>query len=83
MDLFAAILARKLELPVINRTGLEGVFNFKLNWSLESAKPAESGTTEAPSLFTAIQEQLGLRLRSQKATVEMLVIDHVEKPSEN
>jgi uncharacterized protein (TIGR03435 family) len=38
---------------------------------------------EGASLFTAIQEQLGLRLRSQKAPVEILVIDHVEKPSEN
>jgi uncharacterized protein (TIGR03435 family) len=74
MDSFAKILARKTDLPVVNHTGLEGIFNFQLHWT-EGA--------EGASLFTAIQEQLGLRLRSQKLPVEILVIDHIEKPSEN
>jgi uncharacterized protein (TIGR03435 family) len=78
MDLFAKVLARKTELPVANHTGLEGVFNFKLQWA-----PDSSATAEGASLFTAIQEQLGLRLRSQRAPVEVLVIEHVERPSEN
>jgi uncharacterized protein (TIGR03435 family) len=73
-----------MDLPVVNRTGLEGVFNLKLQWTPESAKPIKDGAAmEGTSIFTAIQEQLGLRLRSQKAPVEILAIDHAEKPSEN
>jgi uncharacterized protein (TIGR03435 family) len=83
MDAFARILARTTELPVVNHTGLEGLFNFKLQWTPERARPVGGDTTEGVSLFTAIQEQLGLRLGSQKAPVEVLVIDHVEKPSAN
>ena len=83
MDSFAKILARTMELPVVNQTGLEGIFNFKLHWTLESARRVDGGLMEGASIFTAIQEQLGLRLRSEKRPVEILVIDHVEKPSEN
>ena len=78
MDRFAEILSRQMDLPVVNHTGLEGVFNLKLKWTPESAK-----APEGPSIYTAIQEQLGLRLRAGKVPVEVLVIDHVEKPSEN
>jgi uncharacterized protein (TIGR03435 family) len=85
MDLpaFAQRLARDMELPVVNQTGLPGIYNFKLRWTPENSKALIDGTAEWPSIFTAIQEQLGLRLHSQKAPVEVLVIDHVEKPSEN
>ena len=76
MDAFARILARSMDLPVVNHTGLDGVFNFMLQW-------APDGSTDGPSISTALQEQLGLRLRSTKAPVEILVIDHLEKPSEN
>jgi uncharacterized protein (TIGR03435 family) len=62
---------------VVNQTGLDGVFNLKLQWTPDVT--AANGI----SIFTAIQEQLGLRLRSQKAPVDVLVIDHAEKPSEN
>jgi len=83
MDLFARVLARNADLPVLNRTELAGIFNFKLHWTPASTRPADAAAMEGPSLFTAIQEQLGLRLRAQKAPVEVLVIDHVEKPSGN
>jgi uncharacterized protein (TIGR03435 family) len=76
MESFAKIISRKMDLPVVNRTGLEGHFNFKLEWAPESANAG-------PSIFTAIQEQLGLRLRSQKSPIEIIVVDHAEKPSEN
>ena len=82
MDAFARILARKTELPVVNHTGLDGIFDFQLQWTPERTRPSD-GAMEGASIFTAIQEQLGLRLRSQKAPVEVLVIDHVEKPSAN
>ena len=86
MDRFAEILSRQMDLPVVNRTGIDGVFNLKLKWTPESARPAkpeDSAAAEGPSIFTAIQEQLGLRLHAQKIPLEVLVIDHAEKPSEN
>ena len=80
MDRFAEVLSRQMDLPVVNRTGLDGAFNLKLEWTLETSK---SAAMEGPSIFTSIQQQLGLRLRSQKTPIEILVIDHAEKPSEN
>jgi uncharacterized protein (TIGR03435 family) len=82
MATFARVLAREAELPVVNQTGLQGIFNFKLHWVKEPTQPA-GGEPAGPSLFTALQEQLGLRLRSQKAPIKTLIIDQVEKPSEN
>jgi uncharacterized protein (TIGR03435 family) len=78
MDRFAEILSRQMDLPVVNHTELDGVFNLKLQWT-----PETTALPEGPSLFTAIQEQLGLRLHPRKIPVEVLVIDHVEKPTEN
>jgi uncharacterized protein (TIGR03435 family) len=83
MDAFAKILARKIELPVVNHTSLEGGFNVKLQWTPEGARPGDGVAAEGASIFTAIQEQLGLRLRLQKTPVEVVVIDHAERPSEN
>ena len=83
LDSFARILARKMDLPVVNHTGLEGIFDFKLHWTPDTTRPQAGSAPEWPSIFTAIQEQLGLRLRSQKAPVQVLVIDHAERPSEN
>lgn len=83
MDALARVLGRQTDLPVVNQTGLQGIFNFKLTWTPERARQANSGGADAPSLFTAIQEQLGLRLRQQNAPLEMLVIEHAEKPTAN
>ena len=87
MDHFAWVLARQMDLPVVNRTGLEGAFNLKLTWTPDSGQPArpggDSGLPDGPSIFTAMQEQLGLRLRSEKTPVAVLVVDHAERPSEN
>jgi uncharacterized protein (TIGR03435 family) len=55
------------------------VFNLKLEWNPRITDP----TAEGPSVFTAVQEQLGLRLRAQKTPVEMIVVDHAERPSGN
>src|SRR5579883_151928 len=71
MDRFAQVLARQMDLPVVNQTGLEGAFDFKLEWTPENERSKPDAGT---SIFTAIQEQLGLRLRAQKAPVEVLVI---------
>src|SRR5262249_20360970 len=66
--------------PVVDRTGLTGEFTF----DLEFAPPdAPLGESSAPSVFTAVQEQLGLKLESAKVPAEVLIIDLAEKPSEN
>jgi uncharacterized protein (TIGR03435 family) len=80
MDLFAKVLARNVELPVVNQTRLEGPFNFKLEWTPDGDKPSRDS---GPSIFTALQEQLGLRLRTGKAPVEVVVIGRAEKPAAN
>lgn len=77
MSRFAEVLSRQTDLPVVDRTGLPGAFNLKLEWARDSAK------TDGPSIFAALQEQLGLRLESRKIPIEILVIDHAERPSEN
>ena len=74
----ASFLASRLDRPVIDHTGIKGQFDFQLEWS-----PDQSSDSPKPSVFTALQEQLGLRLEANKGPVEILIIDSVEKPSEN
>jgi uncharacterized protein (TIGR03435 family) len=72
--------------PVIDQTGLKGTYDFTLNWSQEQVATPEPGQQDAPALspiFTAIQQQLGLKLAPTKAPMEVIVIDSIEKPSEN
>jgi uncharacterized protein (TIGR03435 family) len=89
IDMLSAALANQLNRPVIDRTGLAGAFNFKLMWNLPDAPTAVDGTgpdtndQTGLSIFTAVREQLGLNLRSTKANAEVLIIDRVEKPTEN
>jgi uncharacterized protein (TIGR03435 family) len=63
---------------VVDRTGLEGVFDFDFSWTPDQAAPIDSS---GPSIFTALQEQLGLKLESTRGPVEFLVIDSVEQPT--
>ncbi len=66
---------------VADKTGLSGGFNFELNWAPEQLGPkAEAAPDDHPSIFTALQEQLGLKLESAKVPVQAVVIDHAEKP---
>ena len=71
----------------MNNTGLEGNYDFKLEWTPDPGPSAPDGqpveTPLGPSLFSALQQQLGLRLEATKGPVDVLVIDHVDKPSEN
>lgn len=77
----AEALSRRVERPVLDKTGLSGAFNFTLQWTPESA--SESGA-DGPSIFTALPEQLGLKLVPRKDPIEILVIDRVQKtPTEN
>jgi uncharacterized protein (TIGR03435 family) len=70
---------------LVNQTGLTGAYNFTLKWTREQPGGSDPGSSnaDAPSFFTALQEQLGLRLVPTKAQVEVIVIDHIERPSEN
>jgi len=80
MATFAQTLSDQVERAVLDRTGLAGFYEFTLTWTPDEARTADDA---APSLFTAIQEQLGLKLESTRGPVEVVVIDHVEKPDEN
>lgn len=95
MQMLASSLANILARSVIDKTGLTGKFDFKLEWTPDPSQgfgnfgppPAADAPPppdpNGPSIFTAVQEQLGLRLESEKGPAEMIVIDRVEKPSEN
>jgi uncharacterized protein (TIGR03435 family) len=78
LDDFAQQLSRQLDRPVINNTGLHGRYDFNLQWSDGNGNSNASG----PSLADAVQEQLGLKLEPQKAPMQVLIIDHIEKPAE-
>jgi uncharacterized protein (TIGR03435 family) len=80
MDSLAQQLSQETGHIVQDRTGLKGVYEFTLKYSDEVAAGADPS---APSLYSALQEQLGLKLEPSKGAVEVLVIDHVERPSEN
>ena len=91
---FADLLGMVLDRPVIDKTGITSYFEIHLGFSPDdSAAPRpvtdEPGASaavrapDAPGIFQAIQEQLGLRLVPAKGPVDVLVIDHIERPSEN
>ena len=85
------ILTQTVDRTVMDKTALTGKYDLKLDWTPETAASTSPGTDSAvpppddsgPSIFTAIQDQLGLKLEPAKAQVEVLVIDHVEQPSPN
>jgi uncharacterized protein (TIGR03435 family) len=83
METLAVVLSNMAGRLVVDKTGLTGIYDIELEM-MQPGPPAEDGTQDsAPSIFTMVQEQLGLRLEAAKASVETLVIDHVERPSEN
>ena len=92
LSLFTNLISQRLDRRVIDRTGLAGRFDIQLQWTPgQGESPFDPGGNpvpaptdfSGPSIFTAIQEQLGLKLESTKGPVEVIVIDHAEKPSEN
>jgi uncharacterized protein (TIGR03435 family) len=83
-------LTQQLGRTVLDQTGLTGKYDIELRWTTDNTSAPTPGPdsglvaeSSTPSIFTAIQEQLGLKLESHKAPVEVLVIDHVEAPSAN
>jgi len=85
MPAFASVLSTLIAVGriVVDETGLRGNYDFEVSYT-PAALPADLATGPiAPSIFTALQEQLGLRLEPRRAPLEFLIIEHVEKPSEN
>ena len=94
---FVVTLAPYLGRKMIDRTDLKGKYDFELKWTLASGEgrpesfglSPQTGTqppptdSDSPSIFTALQEQLGLRLESTKGPVDLLIVEHVERPSDN
>jgi uncharacterized protein (TIGR03435 family) len=87
---FVALLERNvLDRPMIDRTGLAGRFDFQLTWAPDESqfnghfRASIPSDDPPPDIYTAVREQLGLKMESIKAPVDILVIDHVERPSEN
>ena len=93
MDEFAQVMQSTLDRPVVNQTGLTGRYDFQLRWTPDESQyggrippQGTDGSAAAdapPPLFTAIQEQIGLKLEATKAPAKVMVIDQVEKPSAN
>lgn len=89
LPLFINPLSRLLDRVTVDKTGLSGKYDFTLEWTPEGAAApgAAAGSTSSdgapPDIFTAIQEQLGLKLVSGKGPVDIVVIDHIERPSAN
>ena len=83
MQRFAEFLTDEAGRPVVDKTGLNGSYDLTLDWAADNSATANEGAT-GPSLFTALQEQLGLKLESTKGPVETIVVDHAERtPTEN
>ena len=81
---FAMLLSRTIRRPVVDRTNLTGAYDFDLTFQPESPTPSPiPAPADAPSIFTAVQEQLGLKLDPQRVPTDVIVIDSVERPSEN
>jgi uncharacterized protein (TIGR03435 family) len=91
MEGFARLLTGRVDRPVVDRTGLDSAYDLELEWSsdlgLRQAPPGSAGagelTPDGLSLFTALQEQLGLRLEPTRGPVDVVVIDRAQLPPEN
>jgi uncharacterized protein (TIGR03435 family) len=75
------ILNDILKRPILDETGIKGIFDITLDWAPDVDTPGAAADTR-PSLFTAVQEQLGLKLESRRSSIPVLVVDRAEKPSE-
>jgi uncharacterized protein (TIGR03435 family) len=92
MDQFVIYLTRIMDLPVIDQTGLGEKYKFSLKFAPESTRPlaapgsadaAVAAVTSDPTIFDAIQDQLGLELKRAKEPMEVLVVDSARRPTEN
>jgi uncharacterized protein (TIGR03435 family) len=95
IEMLTHLLSRQLGRTVVDKTGLSGEYEFTVDYTPDNMampmhgapeggpKPEVAADQGGPSLFTAVEEQLGLKLQATKATVGVIVIDHIDQPSEN
>lgn len=84
MGSLTRFLASQTHMPVVDKTALRGIYNFQLKWQREEEGPVSGLHDQAlPTIYAALPEQLGLKLVSAKGPVAVLVVDHIEQPSEN
>jgi uncharacterized protein (TIGR03435 family) len=83
VSMLASNLTFQVERNVIDKTGLTGRYDINLKWTPAEQEGKTENSADAPDLFTALQEQLGLKLEPSKGPVDTLVVDHVEMPTAN
>ena len=79
----ASAIGRFVDHPIDDRTGLTGRFDLDVTFLPQAGGPAPRDPGDAPFIFNAVQEQLGLKLEPAKTPIEVLVIDAIERPTEN
>jgi uncharacterized protein (TIGR03435 family) len=82
MEQLASYLTTRMDHPVLDMTGIKGLFDITLDWTRDEglrAPGSEPAEVAGPSLFTALQERLGLKMEARKGPVTILVIDHAER----
>jgi uncharacterized protein (TIGR03435 family) len=84
LNLLAQLLSRYMDVVVQDKTGIDGAFDFELKWTSQDDKPGSKEPDTIPAIFEVLQDAMGLRLQPQKAQVEVVVVDHIERtPTEN
>ena len=94
LSMLVTMLSRSTGRTVVDKTGLAGNYDFTLEWAPDEGGPSSPGAAtgaatgsapdqSAPSIFTAVQEQLGLKLESSKGPLDVIVVDHIERPTED
>jgi uncharacterized protein (TIGR03435 family) len=81
MPVFALDILSAVDRPIMDQTGLKGRYDFQLKWLTDDSHSTDPDAP--PGLFTAIQEQIGLKLEPVKAPADVLVVDQVERPGAN
>jgi uncharacterized protein (TIGR03435 family) len=82
MTRFASLLTRVLRQPVFDQTAIHGLYSFGLRWATDDLVNADT-SLQVDSLFSALRDQLGLRVEPKKASMEIIVVDRAERPSDN
>jgi uncharacterized protein (TIGR03435 family) len=83
MQMLVFVLSQSLGATVVDKTGLKGPFDMTLRWTPDAGSAHAPADDAPPSLFAAVQEQMGLKLQPRKGLTEVIVVDHLERPTEN